>query len=342
MSKRYSDLQKYTIVASFALIAAALCFFCILFFVPQILNSSFTKERRVVLHQALSGGQFRKAVLHHMDASLLVEYVAEPTFSFDRAKTYLWAGKELRKRHATLDGKALVRKMNAYINEGYSLKRVTELSQNHPDQFWKIFVEGSPSNPDAVFAFVGDKERLLVNFQFFLSDTVPTGLSSIPDELRGFKEETLLSGDVLTSLSGFCTRLEQEFKSLCGGLAVTSAYRSYDSQLKLRNRFLKTDPEFAAHSVALPGHSEHQTGYAFDLILPVVSKEKYNDTPQSKFVAEHAHEYGFIVRYPKGKEAITGVSYEPWHLRYVGDIAGELHASGLTYEEFLARVKSEK
>lgn len=340
MSKRCSNFQKYSFIALFVFIGISLCFFVILFFAPQILNRSFTKERRVVLRQSFSGGQFRKAVLQQMDASLLVHYVAEPRFSFERAKAYLWAGKELNRKKLTVESGSVVRKINTYLDSGYSIERVIELSKQLPERFWQVFTQGSPSNPDAVFAFISDKERLLVNFQFFLADTEPEGLLPIPDELRGFKEETLLSSAVLPSLLGFCTRLEQEFKSLCGGLAVTSAYRSYDSQLKLRNRFLKTDPEFAAHSVALPGHSEHQTGYAFDLILPVVSKEKYNDTPQSKFVAEHAHEYGFIVRYPKGKESITGVSYEPWHLRYVGSIAKDLHASGLTYEEFLAREKS--
>lgn len=342
MLKRYPDLQKYTIIGSLAIAALFACFFLILSFAPQLLNRSFTKERRIVLHQALSGNQFRKAVLSGMDASLLVNYVPSPMFSFNRAKAYLWAGNELRNKNLSLRGEVLVKKINTYLDFGYSLERVITLSKQFSNQFWKVFVQGSPSNTDAVFAFASDKERVLVNSQFFLSDSMPERLIPIPDSLRGFPEETVLASEVLPSLVGLCARLEKEFTQPCGGLLVTSAYRSYDSQLKLRNRFLKTDPEFAAHSVALPGHSEHQTGYAFDLILPVLSKEKYDSTPQSRFVAEHAHEYGLIVRYLKGKESITGVSYEPWHLRYVGDIAKDLYFSGLTYEEFLMRAKSEK
>lgn len=60
--------------------------------------------------------------------------------------------------------------------------------------------------------------------------------------------------------------------------------------------------------------------------------------PRTKWLAEHAHEYGFIIRYPKGKEAITGYQYEPWHLRYVGvDLAKDIVKQGLTLEEYTAK-----
>ena len=84
---------------------------------------------------------------------------------------------------------------------------------------------------------------------------------------------------------------------------------------------------------ALPGHSEHQTGLAFD----IGSVERsFVDTSEAKWIEENAHLYGFIVRYPKGKSDITGYIYEPWHVRYLGiDIATDVKNSGLTLEEYL-------
>lgn len=82
------------------------------------------------------------------------------------------------------------------------------------------------------------------------------------------------------------------------------------------------------------GHSEHHTGLAVDVIKNNSTVEK---SDEFKWYKENAHLYGFIIRYPKGKEKITGYSYEPWHLRYLGvDIATEIYNSGLTFEEYYA------
>ncbi len=83
---------------------------------------------------------------------------------------------------------------------------------------------------------------------------------------------------------------------------------------------------------ARAGHSEHQTGLTIDCND---ASDSFVGTPEAEWLAEHASEYGFIIRYPKGKEDITGYKYEPWHIRYVGkDLAQELDSSGLTLEEY--------
>lgn len=67
--------------------------------------------------------------------------------------------------------------------------------------------------------------------------------------------------------------------------------------------------------------------------------QAFGETPEGKWVQAHAHEYGFIIRYPKGKEALTGYEYEPWHLRYVGvEAASEMYAQGLVLEEYLRQL----
>ena len=101
----------------------------------------------------------------------------------------------------------------------------------------------------------------------------------------------------------------------------------------------KTDAETAASKVvAVPGTSEHHTGLAFDILdsgFEDMTSEQAN-RPTQKWLMSHCHEYGFILRYPEGSEAITGIVYEPWHYRYVGKaIAKEITERGITLEEYL-------
>ena len=121
------------------------------------------------------------------------------------------------------------------------------------------------------------------------------------------------------------------------GYAISSSYsgyRSYSYQSSLYNNYVNSYGQAPAERFSgRPGYSEHQTVLAFDL------KHKngtlVETTPEVNWIAAHAHEYGFIVRYPSGKESVTGYMPEPWHLRYVGDQASAIYASGLTLEEYL-------
>lgn len=117
-------------------------------------------------------------------------------------------------------------------------------------------------------------------------------------------------------------------------LYIASGFRSYATQNGLYNRYAANDGVAEADRYsARPGHSEHQTGLAFDLNTIT---EAFGSTPAGIFVAEHGHEYGFIVRYPQGGEAITSYKWEPWHIRYLGvDTATKVYNSGLTLEEYL-------
>ena len=114
---------------------------------------------------------------------------------------------------------------------------------------------------------------------------------------------------------------------------VSSGYRSYSLQNSLYHRYAAADGYAAADRYsARPGHSEHQTGLAFDLNTITQS---FADTAEGRWVAENCSKYGFILRYPKGKEAQTGYMYEPWHFRYVGvEKAEAITASGLCLEEY--------
>lgn len=117
-------------------------------------------------------------------------------------------------------------------------------------------------------------------------------------------------------------------------LFIKSGYRSYSTQKTLYNNYVARDGVAAADRYsARPGHSEHQTGLAFDLNS---LEQSFGETKEGKWLAEHCHEYGFIIRYPKDKEDVTGYMYEPWHVRYLGDdIAKDVYESGKCLEEYL-------
>lgn len=117
-------------------------------------------------------------------------------------------------------------------------------------------------------------------------------------------------------------------------IPLMSGYRSYDYQVQLYNNYVAQEGQEAADTYsARPGFSEHQTGLTFDIGQ---MEYDYGDTPAGTWLHTHAHEYGFIIRYPEGKEAITGYRYEPWHVRYVGvEHATAVYQKGITLEEYL-------
>ena len=120
-------------------------------------------------------------------------------------------------------------------------------------------------------------------------------------------------------------------------LRSVSAYRSYARQESTYNRWLSQDSQASVDTYsARPGASEHQTGLALDINVASL-KAHFEDTPAYAWLAEHCAEYGFILRYPQGKEHITGYQFEPWHYRYVGvEVAQVCMDRGLTLEEYFA------
>ncbi len=116
-------------------------------------------------------------------------------------------------------------------------------------------------------------------------------------------------------------------------LFVKSGFRSFADQRYIYNGYVSRDgQELADRYSARAGHSEHQSGMAIDVNSV---KQSFANTPEGIWLRENCHLYGFIIRYPEGKESLTGYMYEPWHVRYVGrDIAAAVNESGLCLEEY--------
>ena len=117
-----------------------------------------------------------------------------------------------------------------------------------------------------------------------------------------------------------------------------SAYRSYEYQEKLYETYKENNLENLDMSSAKAGYSEHQTGFALDINMDNIN---FFDTLEYKWLSKNAQRYGFVLRYPKGKENITGYKFEPWHFRFVGKKhAKNIYNDNLTLEEYLENTKS--
>ena len=116
---------------------------------------------------------------------------------------------------------------------------------------------------------------------------------------------------------------------------ISSGYRSYNYQVNVYNRYVKSDGAAVADTYSSrPGNSEHQTGLCFDLNT---IEDSFQYTNEGKWINDNCYKYGFCIRFPKGKDSATGYQYESWHLRYVGvDLATKLYNNGdwLSLEEY--------
>ncbi len=126
------------------------------------------------------------------------------------------------------------------------------------------------------------------------------------------------------------------------GLSVMSAYRSYAYQKQLFDqRVASTGSEEAASKIVqYPGASEHQSGLCCDMHNLSSADESYESDASAKWLAENSYKFGFILRYPKDKTEITGISFEPWHFRFVGRYhASKMYELGMCLEEYMEYIK---
>lgn len=181
--------------------------------------------------------------------------------------------------------------------------------------------------------------------QYSLSD--PTSIWVVANKKRPLQPKTYAPGDLVGVGGGqqmrrepadALSRLRQGASAAGFKINPLSGYRSYSTQAATYQGWVNQLGQAQAdRESARPGHSEHQTGLAIDVGSGVCDIEPcFGGTKDGQWLAAHAHEYGFIIRYQQGKESITGYVYEPWHIRYVGTaLATELRTKGVqTLEEF--------
>lgn len=180
----------------------------------------------------------------------------------------------------------------------------------------------------ASFTVVVNKHRPLNPLDYEAGDMVVPGVVGNPN-----------SRLLRTEAAGALERLATDAGNAGVFMSILSGYRSYATQEQTYNNFIARDGEERANQYsAKPGHSEHQTGLAVDLDdgSGCALYNCFADTAAGQWLAANAWQYGFVLRYPLGSEAITGYEFEPWHYRYVGtEVSTSMHNKGIaTFEEF--------
>lgn len=183
-----------------------------------------------------------------------------------------------------------------------------------------------------------EKTVLANKYNFLGSDYIPKDLTKINSKCT-IGTQTLVK------------EAQENFEKLCNDarkdgyfIKIISSYRSYNRQKILYNNYAKRDGEKAADTYSSrAGYSEHQTGLVVDVTKENGSFLKFGHTKEFEWMKENAHKYGFILRYTKEFESITGYTSEPWHYRYVGvDIASYIHEHPMSYEEYFVRFLDNK
>ena len=184
--------------------------------------------------------------------------------------------------------------------------------------------------------------EILSNAQGYITLTDPDHLlpsDYVPNDLVMVTVRKVVSGELRRAAHDALTAMFDAAEADGYKLYAKSVYRSYQTQKTMyANRLQKVGRDDGV--VAYPGSSDHQTGLGIDILNYEWTKKDgmtpaFGATEEAKWMAAHCHEYGFIIRYMEGKEDITGIIYEPWHLRYVGlEVAEYIMENQLSLEEF--------
>lgn len=291
------------------------------------------------------GEEAKDKIMEHGYDAEIIKVISDPTFDVLRFDSYL-----------NLDLKAEDRLM--VVNKGYQadsydedtlalmrtayyiherLDRYLDYLALHPEMDYREVVEMVNCNRDHDYytnTIVSDTSKddlIIANKYYTIEEYVPEDLVHI-DSYYGL--DAYLDRD---TYEAYVTMAD---KMMAEGIDVwiTSAYRPYDSQVRIYNSYLERDPQEVVDTYsARPGFSDHQTGRVVDLIEPGGDLGTFEDSAAFLWLQDHAYEYGFILRYPSDKREMTGYTYESWHYRYVGkDVAKYIKDNGITFDEYYA------
>lgn len=277
----------------------------------QLFALGYRVEDQILLKQRFSDDAIQQIIKNHIHKDRLFPYLVHPYFNLHRLNQY-------EKARETLQ-----------------LSPFASINYTHLPIALHFTKEDDPSPLPAPFK---QTPLVLVNKQFYLeSDFEPTDLVYLKDinvVVPGLHERNQLKREAYIALKALFQEAERQGLSLY----VLSGYRSYHRQQVIYDQLIEANDDNRMIS-AKPGHSEHQTGLSVDITTPAINYRltpDFEKTPEGSFILNYAHRFGFIIRYPKDKECITGYLYEPWHLRYVGkEIAQFIHDHRLTLEEYI-------
>ncbi|MDR1795745.1 MAG: M15 family metallopeptidase [Erysipelotrichaceae bacterium] len=214
-----------------------------------------------------------------------------------------------------------------YYYEADRLERYEAYQQKNPDLpvgdvVWQVNADiDLPLYEDVLTIDPSAVSLLVVNKHQCLPDTY------IPANLVSLANGKLVTEETKTAFEAMVAAMQEDGMTI----NTNSAYRSYDYQVQLYNRYVSSYGQAEADTFsARPGHSEHQLGTTLDVYGSNGEYTLFGQTKEYQWVLENGYKFGFIIRYPEGSEALTGYKPEPWHLRYVGiEIATIMHDEGI-------------
>lgn len=231
----------------------------------------------------------------------ITKFIANPYYKVEKTSRY----QKYYDKHKEYDTDNVV----IYVEIGLDIEFYTEMDEI--------------TNYDEVDALVNKYHKLPSNYEAKDLVTLSKTYSSRGHKIKKAASEPLMKMIDAARADGL-------------NLLVISGYRTESTQRGLFNNSVKRHGmDHALIYSAKPGHSEHQLGLAVDLNS---TEESFDQTKEYKWLKANSYKYGFIERYPKGKEFITGYGYEPWHYRYLGvDLATKVYTENVTYEEYLVK-----
>ena len=246
--------------------------------------------------------------------------------------------KEEKKTDPKLDELENIKEKISYFKED-NIERYLNYRNNNPDLEIIQVIKNVNMNldkkqyEDATEIENKNNQLVLVNKYNYLGDKF------IPENLENINTQYALSNMKLVDYAKEAfEKMSKDARKENLKIIAMSTYRSYSYQVDLYNRYKKKDGQEAADKYSgRPGFSEHQSGLAVDVYNGKEDYTNFESTKEFTWMKDHAHEYGFIIRFPKGKENETGYQYESWHYRYVGiDVATYIKNNNISLEEYIA------
>ena len=244
-------------------------------------------------------------ILKRKYSKRIVEFIKEKYFIFSKLDDYLKYDKSIDVEKSYTDIVAIINV--GTNNEFYQNSKETSVDLN---------------------------ELMLVNkFHNLTNDYKPTDLQELSNNYAYGTDQSLRK----SAYDAFISMFESAKKENVT-LIVNSSYRPYSEQEQIYSDYGRWYGEEEADKIAArPGYSEHQTGYALDIQSYNTNRNNFEESDAFKWLDSNAYKYGFILRYPKGKEYLTGYDYESWHFRYVGKKAAKyIKENNITYDEYYA------
>lgn len=302
----------------------------------RLWHIGYSKEDIVFLKEKLDKDELEKVTEYAYLENLKI-LLENPEYQKENLEAYLEKlanGEAIEKIYVDLDPLVIsLRKEKYYIE--YNLSRYLAYQEKCPDKELVEVVRNVNAKIDNDFytnVVSTDTSKdllMLVNKYHQLSPEYRANLVTLSSKYGG--------GSLEKRAAAAFVKMCDAAKTQGIKLRNVSGYRSYYTQRNLYNNYVNRDGISGADRYsARAGHSEHQTGLATD-INTASSKAHFERTKEFAWLSRNAHLYGFILRYPEGKEYLTGYKYEPWHYRYVGvEAATYIHENNITYEEYYA------